>query len=66
MLEIPPWWWDMVDLGAAIEAKGVARSEVTANAWELARACFAAWQSVRAAREESEKKRKAQLKAIFG
>lgn len=56
----------MVDLGAAIEAKGVARSEVTANAWELARACFAAWQSVRAAREESEKKRKAQLKAIFG
>ena len=66
MLDIPPWWWDMVDLGAAIEAKGVARSEVTANAWELARACFAAWHSTRAAREESEKKRKAQLKAIFG
>lgn len=65
VLDIPPWWWSMLDAGKEID-RGILRpSEVDAWTWETARATVAAVDEAARARAEHEAKVKEMKRKAF-
>ena len=62
VLTVPPWVWDMLDLGHMIHEGTVRLTDVDAQTWQLAVSTRAAYDAHKAAAEETERKRKETLR----
>jgi len=58
VLTVPPWMYDMTDLGSQIASGQVSLKDVSAGTYAKAQTAYAAVQGVRVASEAAERKRR--------
>jgi len=66
VLDVPVWYWDMVETGAHIDRGSVSPDSVTARVWNLARVCHGAHRRAADAAQWAEQRKRELLERAAG
>ena len=66
VLSVPPWFYDMVELGALISKGRVGLSEVSSSAWSVASVSYTELVSAKRAAAEAQAKQDAAIRRALG
>ena len=65
VLDVPDWYWTMLDAGAMIERGAVDMTRMEAYTWELATSVRAIHHEARRSAEEAEKRHQEMKRKLF-